>query len=208
MARFSFRIRAALTNVLNPVFVQSVYPTPIFSANQLGLPEAMRYSQKTDFSPRIGFAWKPFNSNRTVVRGGYGRFIEIELGALGRRRWHGGFGGLRILWELHCGREAAITFPYPFPSNLAQPGSQSFALGFPLHFQDPTIHEWDLTLEQDLGKGIGMRLSYDGNHSSTLGMYKNIDEVPANTIGFAAASAFAPFPLWGSVAYAGLDRRL
>ena len=74
----------ALTNVLNPVFVQSVYPTPIFSANQLGLPEAMRYSQKTDFSPRIGFAWKPFNSNRTVLRGGYGRFIEIELGALGR----------------------------------------------------------------------------------------------------------------------------
>ena len=30
-------------------------------------------------------------------------------------------------------------------------------------------------------------------------MFKNIDEVPANTVGFGAASAFAPFPLWGSV---------
>jgi hypothetical protein len=32
-------------------------------------------------------------------------------------------------------------------------------------------------------------------------MDENIDQVPANTIGFAAASAFAPYPLWASVAY-------
>lgn len=190
----------ALTNVLNPVFVQSVYPTPIFSANQLGLPEAMRYSQKTDFSPRIGFAWKPFNSNRTVVRGGYGRFIEIELGALADDGGTVASADYAFFGNSIVGGKPQYTFPYPFPANLAQPGSQSFALGFPLHFQDPIINEWDLTLEQDLGKGIGIRLSYDGNHSSTLGMYKNIDEVPANTIGFGAASAFAPFPLWGSVA--------
>jgi hypothetical protein len=191
--------QAALTNVLNPVFVQSVYPTPIFSANQLGLPEAMRYSQKTDFSPRIGFAWKPFNSNRTVLRGGYGRFIEIELGALPDDGGTVASADYAFFGNSIVGGKPQYTFPYPFPSNLAQPGSQSFAIGFPLHFQDPIINEWDLTLEQDLGKGIGIRLSYDGNHSSTLGMSKNIDEVPANTIGFAAASAFAPFPLWGSV---------
>ena len=34
-------------------------------------------------------------------------------------------------------------------------------------------------MEQDLGKGIGLRLSYDGNHSSTLGVIENIDQVPA-----------------------------
>ena len=192
---------SALINVVNPVFVQSVAPTPIFSANQLGLPEAMRYSEKTDFSPRIGFAWRPFNSNRTVVRGGYGLFIEAELGALADDGGTVASADYAFFFNSITNGKPQLTFPYPFPSNLAQPGSQGFALGVPLHWVDPKIHEWDLTLEQDLGKGIGLRLSYDGNHSSTLGMDENIDQVPANTIGFAAASAFAPYPLWASIAY-------
>ena len=100
------------------------------------------------------------------------------------------------------------TFPYPFPSNIAQPGTQSFALGFPRHFQDPLIHEWDLTLEQDLGKGVGIRVSYDGNHSSTLGTVFNISQVPANTVGFEVANTLSPFPLWSSVAYRGSNGSL
>jgi hypothetical protein len=193
----------AAFNIVNPAFVQSIAPTPIFSANQLGLPEAMRYSQMTDFSPRIGFAWRPFENNRTVVRGGYGRFIEALLGALADDGGTVASSDLAFFSNSIIGGKSQYTFPYPFPSNLAQPGSQSFALGFPLHFQDPTIHEWDLTVEHDLGKGVGIRLSYDGNHSSTLGNVYNLDEVPPNTVGFAAASAFAPYPLWSTIAFRG-----
>lgn len=193
--------QAALNNVVNPVFVQSVAPTPIFDAAQVGLPEAMRYSQKTDFSPRIGFAWRPFSGNRTVLRGGYGLFIESELGALADDGGTVASADYAFFFNSIVNGKPLLTFPYPFPSNLAQPGSQGFALGVPVHWVDPKIHEWDLTLEQDLGKGVGLRLSYDGNHSSTLGMVENIDELPPNTIGYAAASAFVPFPLWSSVQY-------
>jgi hypothetical protein len=62
--------------------------------------------------------------------------------------------------------------------------------------------EWNLTLERDLGQGIGLRVSYDGNHSSNLGMHTNLNQPANNTIGFTnlPASAF-PFPYWRYIAY-------
>src|SRR5207302_9260418 len=49
---------------------------------------------------------------------------------------------------------------------------------------------------RDLGFSTGLRISYDGNHGSNIGYTKNINQLPANTAGFAAAKAGAPFPLW------------
>jgi hypothetical protein len=191
----------AAFGIVNPPFVQSVAPTPILTAAQDGLPPAMRFSQKTDFAPRFGIAWKPFNNNRTVVRGGYGRFIEALSGGLADDGGTVASSDLAFFPNSVVNGKPQFTFPYPFPANVAVPGSQEFAVGFPRHFQDPTVQEWDVTIEQDLGKGIGLRISYDGNHSSDLGLVENLDQVPPNTVGFAAAGAFAPYPLFEEILF-------
>ncbi len=51
-------------SILNPAFAASIAPTPILTAAQVGLPEGLRLSQKTDFAPRFGFAWMPFSKAR------------------------------------------------------------------------------------------------------------------------------------------------
>jgi hypothetical protein len=135
-------------------------------------------------------------------------FVEALMGALADDGGTAATTDLGFFTNTITNGKPQYTFPYPFPSNIAQPGTQSFALGFPRHFQDPLIHEWDLTLEQDLGKGVGIRVSYDGNHSSTLGTVFNISQVPANTAGFAVANTLSPFPLWSSVAYRGSNGSL
>jgi hypothetical protein len=56
-----------------------------------------------------------------------------------------------------------------------------------------------MTLERDLGKGVGMRLSYDGSHGSDLNVQENLNQVPANTIGFAAAKSSAPYPVFAKI---------
>jgi hypothetical protein len=50
--------------------------------SQAGLPYSITYTDRTQFAPRIGFAWQP-SGGGTVVRGGFGIFYEPE-GTSGR----------------------------------------------------------------------------------------------------------------------------
>ena len=191
----------AAFSILNPAFAASIAPTPILTAAQAGVPESLRFSQKTDFAPRAGFAWKPFSSNRTVIRGGYGKFIEALMGGMVDDAWGVSTSDVASFTNSIVSGKPVYTFPYAFPSNLAQPGSQAFYQAFDPNYKDPYVQEWDMTLEQELGKGTALRISYDGSHGSNLGVITNANEVPSNTVGFAAASASAPFPLWDYIAF-------
>jgi hypothetical protein len=182
--------------LVNPAFAQSILPTPILTASQAGLPESLRYSQKTDFAPRVGFAWRVTNDGKLVIRGGYGKFIEAELGNLLDAAWAVEASDLAVFTNTITGGKPALTFPYAFPANLAQPGTQEFDLSADLHYQDPYVQQWNFTIERDLGFLTALRVSYDGSHGTNLGLTTNPNQVPANTAGFSVATLGAPYPLW------------
>ena len=185
--------------LVNPGFAGSIYPTPILTASQAGIPNSLRYSQKTDFAPRIGFAWRVTSDGKTVIRGGYGKFIDAPLGFLILSSWAVEASDVAGFTNSIKNGVAKFTFPYPFPSNLAQPGTQDFDLSYALHYKDPYVQQWNFTFERDLGFQMGLRLSYDGSHGTDLSLTTNPDQVPANTVGFANASASAPYPIWDSL---------
>jgi hypothetical protein len=183
-----------LQNV-DPDFRASIFPMPILTATQAGIPQNMRYSQKTDFAPRIGFAWRPFDDNRTVIRGGYGKYIETLLGGVASLGWglataNNGF----YVNSVGANGLPTLKFPSPWPSVLAAPGSQSLADITDLHFKDPYVQQWNLTIERDLGFNMGLRLSYDGSHGSDLQELHDINALPANTLGYGAVASQVPYP--------------
>ena len=182
--------------LVNPAFAESIAPTPILTASAANLPESLRYTQKTDFAPRVGFAWRVTSDGKTVIRGGYGKFIEAELGNLLLASWAVEASDLAVFTNTITNGRPALTFPYPFPSNLAQPGTQEFDLSAELHYKDPYVQQWNFTVERDLGFLTAIRLSYDGSHGTDLGLTNNPNQVPANTAGFAVATLGAPYPLW------------
>jgi hypothetical protein len=185
--------------LVHPAFAKSIYPTPILEANQAGIPNSLRYSQKTDFAPRIGFAWRATGDGKTVIRGGFGRYIDAPLGYAVLAAWGVGTTDVANFTNSIQGGKAQYTFPYPFPADLAQPGTQDFFQAFTLHYKDPYVQQWNFTIERDLGFQTGIRVSYDGSHGSDLTLKQNIDQVQANTIGFQKALANAPYPLWDGI---------
>jgi hypothetical protein len=188
---------------LDPGFAQSIAPTPIVTAQSIGDPSALRYSTKTDFAPRIGFAWRMFGNDKTVLRGGYGRYIEALGGTAALSAWGTTASDVGTFPNsFGANGQPVFQLPYSWPSNIAQPGSQAYFQATALHYKDPFVQEWNLTVERDLGAGFGLRLSYDGNHSSNLGTGMNIDQPLPNKIGFSnlPTSAF-PFPLWSEIFY-------
>jgi hypothetical protein len=185
--------------ILNKDFAASIYPTPIITAQQAGIPSSLRYSQKTDFAPRFGFAWRPFVDGKTVIRGGFGRFIEAELGGLLGATYCIHAADQGVFYQQIVNGKPTLTFPYPFPSNLAQPGSQYFQQAQALHYKDPYVQEWNFTIERDLGLNTALQISYTGSHGSDLGVQENLNQVPVNRLGFTTVQNFAPFPLFAEM---------
>ena len=169
-------------------FVNAIAPTPTLTAKQAGLPATLRYTDKNDWGPRLGFAWRPYGNDKTVLRGGWGRFIETPLGFSLVSGWavSASYVGVFNQGYQADGVTPQLSFSNPFPPQTpgSATGTAGFYYAFPIHYKDPSVQEWNLTVEQDLGHGLGMRLSYTGNHGSNLETMVDLNQVPANTTGY------------------------
>ncbi|MGA9462536.1 MAG: TonB-dependent receptor [Terracidiphilus sp.] len=180
-------------------FAAAIAPTPILTAAQAGIPSALRYTDHSDIGPRLGFAWRPYGNDRTVVRGGWGRFIESPLGFSLVSGWAvaSSYVGTYNQDYQSDGVSPLLSFMNPFNTAAgSSTGTAGFYYAFPVHYNDPAVQQWNLTLERDFGHSIGMRLSYSGSHGQNLEAMVDLNQVQPNTLGYAAVQANRPYPDW------------
>jgi len=186
----------------SPLFVAAIAPTPILTASQAGIPSALRYTDHSDIGPRIGFAWRPYGNDRTVVRGGWGRFVESPLGFSLVSGWavHSSFVGTYNQDYQADGITPLLSFANPFDTAAGNNvGTSGFFYAFPIHYSDPSVQQWNTTVEQDLGHNVGVRLSYSGSHGSNLEAMIDLNQVQPNTVGYALAGNNRPYPSWSII---------
>jgi hypothetical protein len=182
-------------SLASAAFLNAIAPTPILTAAQAGIPAALRFTDKTDWGPRLGFAWRPYGSGKTVLRGGWGRFIESPLGFSLVSGWavHSSFLATYNQDYASDGVTPLLSFVNPFNTAAgSSTGTADFDYAFPIQYKDPSVQQWNLTFEQDLGHSIGVRLSYTGSHGQNLESMVDLNQVPANSIGYSNTDPAPP----------------
>jgi hypothetical protein len=167
-------------NVIS-TFRSGIAPLPILTAQQAGISTALVSVSKDDFAPRFGFAWRPRHNDKTVIRGGFGRFIAGALGGNVVGGWAVSASAVNTFSNGYVNGQPKLSFPSPFGTATSTVGSLDFDYAVTPIYKDPTVQQWNLTVEQDLGFNTGFRASYAGSHGQNLGMYADVNQLPYGT---------------------------
>jgi len=132
-----------------------------------------------NFAPRVGFAYRPFGNTRTVLRGGAGFYYNTLPVFIGFRQL--GLTNPPFLlsesYEAAAGASPTLTLATPFPGSGAVAANPSITV-VERGIHNGLSQQWNLTLERELVRSLGVRVSYVGNKTSHLPWYNRSINLP------------------------------
>jgi len=173
---------------------------PVEYANTLGLGPGLRQFYKKNFQPRVGFAYRPFGNNKTVVRGGLGIFTMTNLGQLSFNTTNIDVAVVRTTFN----PDPVFGTPtYQFPSvrtpdnPLLIAGTGDFYQNTLINYRDPQSAQWNFTVERELTRDLTLRESYVGMSSYRMSQTVDLNQVEPSSI--SPNPNPKPYPNWGRI---------
>jgi hypothetical protein len=215
--------------VTTPVIVDAFTRIGVnfITPDQAGLPDTMMYSNKRDFGPRAGFAYRLSSGHRsTVLRGGYALYgFPIPLRTFNARMRSNAPTNARFTQSLNSAAQSPDGLPnYGLRSapaviagvnsrdvlDITQPGGitrGSFRTSF-FNPSQPTTraHEWNLTLEREIFDNTVVRAGYVGTHGARLEQFYTFNQQPNNYVWFMNTGLPIPGGEFSGVARRNFDQ--
>src|ERR1700676_1070874 len=164
--------------------VSSLPCAPVEFANTLGLGPGLRQFYKKNFQPRVGFAYRPFGNNKTVLRGGFGIFPMTNLRQLSFNTTNIDVAVVRTTFNPDA-KTGAPTYQFPSvrtPDNPALiAGTGDFYQNTLTDYRDPQSAQWNFTVERELARDLTLRESYLGMSSYRMSQTFDLNQVELST---------------------------
>ncbi len=137
-------------------------------ASEVGLPATIMRTDTNNFAPRLGFAWRPFDNARTVIRGGYGIFHGSS--SLYRMDEYSDTYPFSIneTYNAIAGNPLSVTVANAFPATRRSVGGTTSTYGGPANPQSQYLQTYSLTVEREIGKGTVLDIAYAGSKGTHL----------------------------------------
>jgi hypothetical protein len=150
-------------------------------ANLTTIPQtANAPSDKNNISPRLGFAWDPYGQGKTVVRGGFGMYYgripnSVVLNVLQNT------GSAASQTTVSYTNSSAGAPTIKNQANLTSGSAPASIYYFDKHFQNPYTEQFDLAVQQDLGKSNVLSVQYLSALGRELPNYINTNIDPTKS---------------------------
>lgn len=178
--------------------LKNIFTDSQFTSLHAGDPLFTQTDGLKGFQPRAGFAWSPFQNQKTVLRGGFGAFEEPLLEYIYQ---------LAINAPPYATRYTVnapnLKFPFPFanPSLVATAGEP---LMLPLQAKVPYTLQWTFSIERQLGQTAVAKINYMGMRGLNQYTIYNPNQPQTQVVNgrqFTPATARAPNPNFTSYRY-------
>ena len=171
---------------------------PIVGSEANGWGSDVIRADHNNFGPRFGFAYRPFNNSRTVVRGGFGMFYNVIPVYIGIRQISNANAPFQLSETYESGvNQPTLTLAVPFPGQGAIAANPNLT-AVNRQIRNTLAQQWNLTIERELGADFGLRVTYLGNKATRVPWYNYERNLPT-TQAPGTIQSRRPFQPWASI---------
>jgi hypothetical protein len=180
-AIFQFDMNRFLSATRSIVFKNA--PVGLYYPGDPGFPgKSGMYKVWDTFGPRLGLSWDPRGDGKMVIRAGYGLSYDFVNGQFFINttvappwgtdvRVNSPASGFDDPWRDYPGGNP---FPFVFDANAKFPVNGVY-LTVPYRMNPNTIHNWNLTLQRQVGSDLLVSASYLGSEATHLWISKSLN---------------------------------
>jgi hypothetical protein len=196
---------------------------------EAGLPDSLMYSNRFDFGPRLGFAYRLGSSHKTtVIRGGYSIFAypeSLRLFAGNTQNTIPGRGA--ISYNPNAAEQSPDGLPNYLlrsvptviagvnSSNILDPNQVTGITrgGGALYYLDPRqptarAHQWNLLVEREMFANTVVKFGYIGTHGTRMSQWYTFNEASPAYVWYATTGEPFPTGEYANVARRPFDQEL